>query len=246
MSDYVCETRKLSPDKFQVTTLVTTRLIHRIGESYGIRTIDNLLVGFKWIAQAIDANGPENFLYGTEESHGYMAGTHVRDKDGAVAAMLACELAAQLKDQGKTLHEKLDDLFWQHGVHAERTVSVMMPGSDGMERMQEVMAQFRTAPPSTIAGIDVAQRRDYLQNVITRQDGTTEPLPEPVGDLVILDLAEDSNYIACRPSGTEPKIKFYMFAYTPPEMLHDLDETKQELDARLNAMEADLRKFAGV
>lgn len=246
LSDYVCETRNLTPEKFQVTTLVTTRLIHRIGESYGIKTIGDLLVGFKWIAQAIDANGPENFLYGTEESHGYMAGTHVRDKDGAVAAMLACELAAKLKAEGKTLHEKLDDLFWQHGVHAERTVSVMMPGSDGMARMKEVMAQFRTTPPSEVAGFAVAQRRDYLEHLITKSDGATEPLPEPNGDLVILDFAKDGNYIACRPSGTEPKIKFYMFAYTAPEMLHDLGVAKSELEERLDAMEADLRKFAGV
>lgn len=246
LSDYICETRKLSPEKFQVTTLVTTRLIQRIGESYGIRTIGDLLVGFKWIAQAIDANGAENFLYGTEESHGYVAGTHVRDKDGAVAAMLACELAAKLKAEGKTLHQKLDDLFWQHGVHAERTVSVMMPGSDGMARMKEVMAQFRSAPPGEIAGFEVIQRRDYLTNLVTKQDGSTKPLPEPTGDLVILDLAENGNYIACRPSGTEPKIKFYMFAYTAPEMLHDLDVAKAELDERLDAMEADLRKFAGV
>lgn len=246
LADYVCETRKLSPEKFQVTTLVTTRLVHRIGESYGIKTIGDLLVGFKWIAQAIDDYGAENFLFGAEESHGYMAGTHVRDKDGAVAAMLACELAAKLKAESKTLHEKLDDLFWQHGVHAERTVSVMMPGSDGMARMKEVMTQFRTGPPSEVAGIKVAQRRDYLENVTTKSAGATEPLVGPTGDLVILDLADDGNYIACRPSGTEPKIKFYMFAYTAPEMLHDLEVTKKDLDERLKVMEADLRKFASL
>ncbi|WP_442482862.1 phospho-sugar mutase [Aeoliella sp. SH292] len=246
LSDYICETRKLTPDKFQVTTLVTTRLVERIGISYGIKTIGDLLVGFKWIAQAIDAGGAENFLYGTEESHGYMAGQHVRDKDGAVASMLACELAAKLKAQGKTLHEKLDDLFWQHGVHAERTISVMMPGSDGMERMKEVMAQFRTAPPEKLDGLAVVQRRDYMQNITTKKDGTVEPLPQPTGDLVILDLEIDGNYVACRPSGTEPKIKFYMFAYTPAEMLHDLEEAKAELDARLNTFEEDLRKYAGV
>jgi phosphomannomutase len=246
LSDYICETRKLTPDKFQVTTLVTTRLVERIGTSYGIKTIGDLLVGFKWIAQAIDAGGAENFLYGTEESHGYMAGQHVRDKDGAVASMLACELAAKLKAQGKTLHEKLDDLFWQHGVHAERTISVMMPGSDGMERMKEVMAQFRTAPPEKLDGLAVVQRRDYMQNITTKKDGSVEPLPQPTGDLVILDLEIDGNYVACRPSGTEPKIKFYMFAFTPAEMLHDLEEAKAELDARLNTFEEDLRKYAGV
>lgn len=246
LSDYVLETRKLTPDNFQVTTLVTTQLIRRIGESYNVRTIGDLLVGFKWIAQAIDENGPEKFLYGTEESHGYMAGQHVRDKDGAVAAMLACELAAKLKADGKTLHQKLEELFWQHGVHAERTVSVMMPGSDGMDRMKAVMRQFRTTPPKEVAEINVQQRHDYLENVTTKADGSNEPLPNPTGDLVILDLEQHGNYIACRPSGTEPKIKFYMFAFTPAEMLHDMDEAKAELEARLDAMEADLRKFAGV
>jgi len=246
LADYVLETRSLSPEKFQATTLVTTQLVRRIGDSYSIKTVDDLLVGFKWIAQAIDTVGAEHFLYGTEESHGYMAGTHVRDKDGAVAAMLACELAARLKAAGKTLHQKLDDLFWQHGAHAERMFSVMMPGSDGMQRMTETMGRFRSNPPAELAGMPVARRRDYLQNVITYRDGSTEPLPQPRGDLVMLDLAEQGNYVACRPSGTEPKIKFYLFTYTPAEMLHDLEAAKQQLDERLAAMENELRAFAGV
>ena len=139
---------RLTPQHFIVQTLVTTQLVRRIGDSYGVRTIGDLLVGFKWIAEAIDEFGPEFFVYGTEESHGYMAGSYVRDKDGAVASLLLCELAAKLKAAGQTLHEKLDALFWQHGVHAERTVSVQMPGSEGMARMQEVMAAFRAGPPT--------------------------------------------------------------------------------------------------
>src|SRR5690606_12974166 len=123
--------------------------------------------------------GPDKYLFGTEESHGYMAGSYVRDKDGAAAAMLACELAATLKQAGKTVHQKLDDLFWQHGVHAERTVSVSMPGSDGMDRMMAVMAQFRSSPPESLAGMPIAQRRDYKLNLITKADGSTQPLPEP-------------------------------------------------------------------
>ena len=113
------------------------------------------------------------FVYGTEESHGYMAGSYVRDKDGAVASMLLCELAAKLKAAGQTLHEKLDALFWQHGVHAERTVSVQMPGSEGMERMKEVMAAFRAGPPTEIGGDRVAQVRDYEQQTVTRRRRTS-------------------------------------------------------------------------
>ena len=248
ISDYILETRRgtLTPKHFQVITLVTTQLTRRIGDSYGVRTFDDLLVGFKWIAGVMDAEGPELFLYGTEESHGYLAGTHVRDKDGAVAAMLLCELAAKLKAEGQTLHQKLESLFWQHGVHAENTVSVQMPGSEGMGRMKEVMAQFRTSPPKEVAGSRVRQMRDYLGQITRQPDGSEVPLDGPCGDLVILDLELDGNYIAIRPSGTEPKIKVYMFTYTPAEQLANLDTAKEELAKRLAAMEADLRAFAGV
>lgn len=248
--DYVLENArnagKLTPQSFVVQTLVTTQLVRRIAESYNVRTIDDLLVGFKWIAGAIDEFGPEHFLFGTEESHGYMSGTYTRDKDGAVAAMLASELAAKLKAAGQTLHEKLDALFWQHGAHAERTVSMLMPGSEGMERMQEVMASFRSTPPASVGGMDVRQIRDYEQQTVTPTGGKGEPLAGPHGDLVVLDLAIDGNYVACRPSGTEPKIKFYMFTFEPPEQLANLDSTKAALEERLDRMEADLRKFAGV
>jgi phosphomannomutase len=250
LADFVLENRRasgeISPEHFIVQTLVTTQLVRRIGDSYGVRTIGDLLVGFKWIAGAIDQFGPERFMYGTEESHGYMAGTHTRDKDGAVASLLLCELAARLKAAGQTLHEKLDALFWQHGVHAERTISVMMPGSEGMLRMMDVMSAFRAAPPTEIGGDQVAQVRDYERQVVIQRGGEPEHLEGPKGDLVFLDLAMDGNYIACRPSGTEPKIKFYLFAYTPPEQLSNLDDAKRQLEERLLRMEADLRKFAGV
>jgi phosphomannomutase len=270
LADFVLENRKiagrLSPQNFIAETLVTTQLTRRVGDSYGVRTIGDLLVGFKWIAAAIDEFGPEHFIYGAEESYGFMAGTYVRDKDGAVASLLACELAARLKEAGQTLHEKLDALFWQHGAHAERTVSVQMPGSEGMERMTEVMALFRTGPPTELGGDRVMQIRDYERQTVTLVGppsrgglGTAEsaarlaaptnepqPLAGPKGDLVFLDLATEGNYVACRPSGTEPKIKFYMFTFTPPEQLSNLELAKSRLAERLDRMEADLRKFAGV
>ena len=250
LADYVLETRqqqgKLSSQNFIVSTLVTTALTSRICQSYGIRYFGDNLVGFKWIAGVIDREGADDFLYGTEESYGYMAGQHVRDKDGAVAALLLCELAARLKADGKTLHEKLEALFWQHGVHQERTVSVQMPGSEGMGRMKEVMQQFRSDPPKEMAGIGVKQVRDYKQNLTMMPDGSTQPLEGPTGDLVIIDLQEAGNYVAVRPSGTEPKIKLYMFTYEPPEQLANIDLAKEKLQQRLDSMEADLRSFAGV
>jgi phosphomannomutase len=163
-----------------------------------------------------------------------------------VASLLLCELAAKLKAVGQTVHEKLDALFWQHGVHAERTVSVQMPGSEGMTLMKEVMAEFRAGPAAELGGIRVMQVRDYEKQTVTAVGGAAKPLAGPKGDLVFFDLATEGNYVACRPSGTEPKIKFYMFTYTPPEQLANLESAKAELEARLDRMEADLRKFAGV
>jgi phosphoglucomutase/phosphomannomutase len=175
-----------------------------------------------------------------------MAGNYVRDKDGALASMLLCELAAKLKAAGQTLHEKLEALFWQHGVHVERTINVQMPGSEGMARMKEVMAAFRSHPPKALGGDQVAQIRDYELGTTTMAGGNVQSLVGPKGDLVMLDLAAAGNYVACRPSGTEPKIKFYLFGFVPPEQLANLESAKSQVDQRLSQIEADLRKFAGV
>jgi phosphoglucomutase/phosphomannomutase len=249
LTEYVLEgwksAGKLSAEHYVAKTLVTTDMIARICESYGARCYGNLLVGFKWIGGLMDEKGPEKFVFGTEESHGYLAGTHVRDKDGAVGAMLAAELAARVKADGKTPHEKLDDLYWQYGCHAERMVSVTMPGAEGMDRMKALMANFRSNPPETLAGIQVAAVRDYLSQTVTPRGGAPKPLEGPRGDMVIIDLASPGTYVAVRPSGTEPKVKFYMFTSEPPEQLHDLEETKRQLAERLDALAGDLRDFAG-
>jgi phosphomannomutase len=247
LTDYVCESRKkagrLTKDRFLVTTLVTTPMVRRIGTSYGVRTLDNVHVGFKWIAQQIDAAGADNFLFGTEESHGFLIGQYVRDKDGAAACMLMAELAAKVKSSGKTLFDRLESLYWQHGYHAERQINIFMAGSAGMARMQSLMKQFRSSPPPSLAGIRVKQVRDYQNLTTTPAGGPSHPLDAPRGDMVILDLAEEGHYVAVRPSGTEPKVKFYLFTFVAPEQLHLLDTAKQELDQRLNQIDAELRKY---
>src|SRR5262245_60125185 len=247
LTDFVCETRKkagtLTKDHFLVATLVTTPLVRRIGDSYGIRTLDNVHVGFKWIAQQIDSAGAEKFLFGTEESHGFLIGQYVRDKDGAAACMLMAELAAQVKASGKTLFDRLDSLYWQHGYHGERQISIFMSGSAGMARMQALMQKLRTSPPKALAGLPVKQIRDYLNLTTTAVGGRSHPLDAPPGDMVILDLTEEGHYVAVRPSGTEPKVKFYLFTFVAPEQLHDLDDARQAMNDRLMGMEADLRAY---
>jgi phosphoglucomutase/phosphomannomutase len=219
-------------------------MIRRIADAYGVKTFGNLQVGFKYIAGIVDEKGPDKFVFGTEESHGYAVGQYARDKDGAVACLLMSELVAAVKAQGKSLYEKLDSLYWQFGYHGEFLVNVQMEGSEGMANMQKLMAAFRAAPPATLGGIPLSAVRDYKQLTITPDGGHPQPLDGPQGDMVILDLAEEGNYIAVRPSGTEPKVKFYMFTYVPAEQLHDLAATKQEMQERIQAFERDLRAFA--
>lgn len=248
VGEYVLKQRALAgtltAEHYVVTTLVTTQLLRRIADSYGVKTYGDLLVGFKWIAEAMDRYGPDRFVYGTEESHGLLVGQYARDKDGAAAAMLVAEMAAEAKVAGETLHNKLDQLFLRYGCHAERTVSVYKRGESGMEEMQAVMKRLRTDPPSGLADMRVVQVRDYLEQT-TMADGSTKPLEGPRGDLIILDFQADGNYVAVRPSGTEPKIKFYLFAYHPPEDGADLEATKAMLENRLTALDHDLKQFVG-
>lgn len=246
LADYVMEQRRgsLTDKSFVVTTLVTTEMVRRIADSYGVRTENDLLVGFKWIAERIDQMGPEFYLLGTEESHGYMVGQHVRDKDGAVAAMLLSELAAKLKSEGHTLYEKLEALFWQHGYHAEQLLNQQMEGAAGMDRMKALMQQFRAGGLESLGGLQVLRTRDYLQGQSRDTGGKVEPLEGPCGDLVMIDLSATGNYVAVRPSGTEPKVKFYMFTYVAPEQLADLEMTADQMQQRMDAMQEDLVAFA--
>ena len=159
--------------------------------------------------------------------------------------MLVAELAARLKAEGKTLVQRLDELFLRYGCHSEGQINVQMPGEQGMDLMKALMANFRSNPPAALAGMKVVGVRDYLNDTILVPGGKTSPLGGPVGDMVILDLASEGNYVAVRPSGTEPKVKFYVFAYDRPEASRDLPATKAAQAARLKAMGADLRKFSG-
>ncbi len=247
LSDYVCsqfkKLGKLNPKSFLVTTLVTTKLTSRIAESYGVRSESNLHVGFKWIAGVMDDVGADDFVFGTEESHGYLIGQYVRDKDGAAGTLLMAQLIAQLKSEGKTPHQRLDELLKQHGCHQETLVNVQMEGSEGMALMRKLMEAFRKSPPTSLGGIKVAQVRDYKSLTIRLADGTTKPLVAPPADMVMLDLELDGNYFAVRPSGTEPKVKFYMFSYCPPAESQDLGQAKQVLNTRLAALEKDIRAY---
>jgi phosphoglucomutase/phosphomannomutase len=249
LADYVLEQTakagKLTDRSYVIKTLVTTELVRRIAESHGARCVGDLLVGYKYIAEAMDREGPEDFVYGCEESHGYLVGTYARDKDGAVACMLMGELAAKLKAEGKSMHEYMADLYRKHGMHRENLINVFMEGSEGMAAMQSLMKAFRAEPPKSLGGIGVAQVRDYgSATTLNVADGSTSPLEGPSGNLVIMDLEMDGNYVAVRPSGTEPKVKFYVFTRLEAAESQDLDAADVKLSDRMRAIEEDVRDFA--
>lgn len=248
LGDFVMEKRKaagnLNPDNYLVTTLVTTLMLKRACDHYGIKCHYENLVGFKWICSVVDREGPDEFIFGTEESHGYLVGQYCRDKDGAVACMLMSQLAAEVKAKGKSLHEHMDDLYRKYGLHAERLINIQMEGSDGMKRMERLMKKFRSDPPKSIGGLEIKCVRDFDSLKRNFSDGNSESFEGPVGNLLMFDTVSDGNYVAARPSGTEPKVKFYMFGYLPKEEIGDLESDKQNLQKRLDAYAADMQAFA--
>jgi phosphomannomutase len=232
---------KLTPGHYLVTTLVTTQMAKAIANEFGVRTEDNLLVGFKWIGLQIDESGPEGYLFGFEESHGYLKGTHARDKDASVAAMIFAELVADLKARGKTVLQYLDELYHRVGYYGERLINKVMEGREGVAQIKALMEAFRTRPPQTVGGLKITEVYDYKTHEVRHADGSTTPLPRPSGDLLIFHLAEPGTRFAARPSGTEPKIKFYLFARA------DVDESLahaiEASNHRLDRITADLEEY---
>jgi len=250
LTDYVLRKRQaagtLSDQHYIVETLVTTPLVAAIGRSYGVRVIDDLLVGFKYIAQTMDREGPENFVFAAEESLGYLAGSYARDKDAAIAALYLMECAAELRSRGKTLLDQLDDLYRTHGYFLEDQRSEVCHGPRGKEQIDQLMRAFRESPPEELAGIRLANARDYGRQEIRSLPGNarTADLPEPRGDLVIFESETGPQQIrlAVRPSGTEPKIKFYFFAQsrcpTPAELANTRAATESALRSFMDALSA--------
>ena len=234
----------LEESSYVVTTLVTSKMLSRICDSYQVRCSQENLVGFKWICNVMDIDGPDNFVFGTEESHGFLVGQYCRDKDGAIACLLMTELAALVKSKGKSLFEHLDDLYLKHGFHHERLVNIRMEGSDGMNRMKNLMANFRSNPPTKLGDLDIVGIRDYQTGKRTTANGETESMTGPTGNVLIFETNVPGNYVAARPSGTEPKVKFYMFTYVAPDELTDLATAKQEMEARLDGYARDMQTFA--
>ncbi len=230
--------------QYIVTTLVTSRMARAIAALEGVRAEDDLLVGFKWICQRIDQVGPEGFLFGFEESHGYLRGTYARDKDASVASLLFAELAAEQKRRGRTVLEYLDQLYMKVGHYGEHLINKTFEGREGAGIIQKLMAAFRTRPPREVGGLGVVEVHDYKTHEIRSLDPRkpATPLPRPSGDLLIFQLDQADVRFAARPSGTEPKIKFYLFARSDI-VGGDLAAAKLRTKDRLDRMTRDIEQY---
>ena len=201
---------KLPANGAAVKSIVSTSLANRICESYGVKMYE-VLTGFKFIGEKIQQfqdSGEHTFLFGFEESYGFLSSTFVRDKDGVNASLLISEVACACMAEGITLYDRVQEIFREYGYFVEKVVSTTLPGKDGLTRMKEIMTGLREHPPVTIGGMKVTAVRDYLKGIRVA-DGKTEKTGLPASDVLYFEL-EDGCWVCVRPSGTEPKIKLYV------------------------------------
>ncbi len=221
------------PDQpMMVKTIVTSDLAARIAQKYGCRVVE-VLTGFKYIGEQIgllEKEGyPERYVFGFEESYGYLAGTYVRDKDAVVASMLICEMTAYYLSQGKTLLQVLESLYQEHGYFRHTQLNKAFEGAKGMEDMQQLMNSLRTTPPTVIAGKKVIRFADYLTSQVTdRITGAVQPISLPKSNVLSFGLEGGAGFIV-RPSGTEPKVKAYLTAVSESDSVNGKQEAEEDM-----------------
>ena len=235
--NYIIEARKnnglAKPNDMVIKTIVTTDLIDVIAKESNI-TCYNVLTGFKWIAEMIrEKEGKENYVVGGEESFGLMIGDKVRDKDAVSAVAMICEIAAVEKSKGQSLFSKLLELYVKFGFYKEDLISITKKGMNGSKEIAEMMEGFRKNPPGIIAGSKVVKLYDYeKQEVKDLSTGKTEKILLPKSN-VLQFITEDGSKISARPSGTEPKIKFYFGVNTPLKSAADFPDANAEAGEKI-------------
>ena len=202
-------------------SIVSTEMAHAIADSFEVACFD-MLTGFKFIGEKIqqfEETGAYTFLFGFEESYGFLSGTQVRDKDGVNASLLLCEAACVCMKEGITLYDRLQQLYARYGAYSDRVTSRTLPGKDGVGRMRAIMHALRENPPQSFGNIRVTAVRDYLKGIRTTED-KTEKIDLPASDVLYFEL-EGGSWLCVRPSGTEPKIKLYVSAHAQTLDLSD-------------------------
>ena len=236
------ERGELDGNQYVVKTIVTSQMANAVADHFKVKCYD-CLTGFKYIAKIIRENeGKAKYIGGGEESFGYLAGDYVRDKDAVSACSLAAEAAAWAMDtMGLTLYEWLQELYVKYGFYREGLVSVVRKGKEGAELIQKMMVEFRANPPKTILGSPVVKINDFLTLETTDvKSGAMTPIVQDRSN-VLQWFTEDGTTVSVRPSGTEPKIKFYFGVKAPLASVADFDEVQAELDAKIEGIKRDLK-----
>ena len=240
LADYEIGQRKelygLPEDGYLIKTIVTSNMADAIAKSYGVGLIE-VLTGFKYIGQQIlgfETTGKGHYLFGFEESYGCLIGTHARDKDAIVATMALCEAAAYYKTKGKTLWDAMVDMYEKYGYYKDAIQSITLKGIEGLQKIQEILETLRKNPPMEVGGYKVVKARDYQADTI-RDIATGEVTPTglPSSNVLYYDLTDDA-WLCVRPSGTEPKVKFYYGI--KGTSLEDADEKSDKLGKEVLAM----------
>ena len=239
MAKYILEAHKnagtLPENAALCKSIVSTDLVTKIAESYGA-TMFNVLTGFKFIAEKIqefEEKHNHTYMMGFEESFGYLIKPFVRDKDAIQAVLVVAELAAYYRSRGLTLADGIEEIYKEYGYYAEKTISVTLSGVDGAEQIKAIMAKFRNNTPKEFNATAVSITEDFKAQTSTAADGTVTALTTPPSDVLKYTLA-DGSWIAVRPSGTEPKIKFYIAV---------VGETNEESQAKITNIEAEINAF---
>ncbi|MCW3087381.1 MAG: phosphoglucomutase [Sediminibacterium sp.] len=242
---YMMEARRAKgiaqPNDMVITTIVTTEMINQVARQNDVECY-NVLTGFKWIAEKIkELDGKKNYVIGGEESFGLMIGNQIRDKDAVSAVALMCEMAAYEKNQGKTLFDKMIELYIRHGFYYENLISITKKGMNGQKEIADMMEGYRNNPPETIAGAKVTTLLDYQlqtgKNLVTHETWTID-LPK---SNVLQFITADGTKISARPSGTEPKIKFYFSVNTKLARKEDFDATFAVLEKKISDIISDMK-----
>ena len=242
---YLMEARKAkgiaTPDDMVITTIVTTEMINRVADQNGVACL-NVLTGFKWIAEKIkELEGKKNYVIGGEESFGLMIGSLIRDKDAVSAVALLCEMAAYEKSKGKTLFEKLIELYIQYGFYYESLISITKKGMNGQKEIAEMMETYRLQPPALLAGSPVVSLLDYqLQQATDLVTGEKTSIQLPKSN-VLQFITADGSKISARPSGTEPKIKFYFSVQAPLSNKEDFERVQVQLKDKISQIINDMK-----
>ena len=234
------ETSRLKGNEYTIKTIVTSELIKKVSESFGVKNYD-VFTGFKFIADKIlQLEGKEKYICGGEESYGFSIGDFVRDKDAVSACCMIAEVCAWAKEQGKTFFDILLDIYLEYGFFKEELISITKQGKQGAEEIQNMMLVFRENPPKTLIGLEVVRIKDYQKQLnIDLKNNTEEALDFPKSNVLQFFL-EDGSKVSVRPSGTEPKIKFYFGVYNKLHSIEDYPELLKKANEKISRIIGEL------